>query len=521
MSSPSKSTKKAPIFPVGVAGKRELRKALKNASGVEVIKKFQQSHTLHAMMALAFETQPRYKIKTRSKEKETIESLDTDSVMEFLSHLGVTSYDVHKRISDTLLKQLEDEIRKTTNDDQPLFELLMDAWVYAVALPELRPIIWAILRQLGEKTPPVVLKALAERDEKEGSLKHEEIYRPLPALLKKLVWEADWSDRIPLEPDEEPAAYLKMVSTTILYETMYPCVQQYCSNKLLVDSANFPFVTSSRDRRFATTHRRALTSTATSQSAPGAASLVRGANASNNSDQPTSGKAIAQLRLYLTDSSGSKSVYRPQLLYALLSILIGEHGNQKQTFLGGSAFLHCTLVSDILLSAGGPLPKTYHHVHSLARSLDECVQEGNITDENIVKIQNLVKHIFQPDAAADEKTEAPKKKEAESAEDSLTNAAKRQLNRIVTEGISAMKETDPQSLFLNPVTDAIAPGYSRIIKKPMCISMMEEKVFNGTYTSVDEWEQDVKLMYKNCIGTLPRTHLLLYPCPFSHSVDIE
>lgn len=496
MSSPA--AKKAPVFPVGVAGKRELRKALKNASGVEVIKRFQQKNSLHSMMALAFETQPRYKIKTRSKEKEAVESLDTDSVMEFLSHLGVTHYEVHKRISDSLLKQLEDEIRKTTNDDQPLFDLLIESWGYAVSLPELRPIIWAILRQLGEKTPPVVLKALAERDEKEGGLKHEEIYRPLPALLKKLVWEADWSDRIPLEPEGDPAEHLKLVSNTILYETMYPCVQQYCSNKLLVDSANIPFVSSLRDRKVVTTHRRALTSAATSQSVAGAASLMRGANTSNKSDQPTSGKAVAQLRLHLTDSSGSKSVYRPQLLYALLSILIGEHGNRTQTFLGGADYLHCTLVSDILLSAGGPLPKTYHHVHSLARCLDDCVQEGNVTDENIIKIQKLIRHIFQPDADLDETP--VKKKEVETAEDSLTNAAKRQLNRIVTEGISAMKETDPQSLFLNPVTDAIAPGYSRIIKKPMCIAMMEAKVAGNEYNNVEDWEQDVKLMYKNCIG---------------------
>ena len=160
----------------------------------------------------------------------------------------------------------------------------------------------------------------------------------------------------------------------------------------------------------------------------------------------------------------------------------------------------CTLVSDILLSAGGPLPKSYHHVHSLARSLDECVQEGNMTDEAIIKIQNIIRHIFQPDIAGDSDANTPtKKKEAETIEDSLKHATKRQLNRIVTDGISVMKEADPQSLFLNPVTDKIAPGYSKVIKKPMCISMMEEKVTKSEYSSVEDWEQDVKLMFKNCI----------------------
>jgi hypothetical protein len=60
-------------------------------------------------------------------------------------------------------------------------------------------------------------------------------------------------------------------------------------------------------------------------------------------------------------------------------------------------------------------------------------------------------------------------------------------------------DADPQSLFLNPVTDAIAPGYSRVITKPMCIVTMEQKVARNEYTSISNWEQDVKLMYKNCI----------------------
>ena len=469
--------------------------------GVEVIKKFQQDHSLHSMMAAAFDTQPRYKASatTRSKGKETVESLDTDSVLEFLSHLNVSHHQVHQRIADTLLKQLEDEIRKTT-DDKPLLDLLADVWGYTVKLKQaqLRPIIWTILRKLGEKTPLAVLQALAERDA-DGSLKNEAIYSPLPPLLHKLVWEADWTERIAHEVDMEPKAYLEKVSETILFQTMNPCIVQYCTNKLLVQSANLPFVGSTRDRKIMTTQRRALSAASAAQSVPGAASLIRGKNAqSTKTEEATSGSAIAQLRNFLT-STGSKSVYRPQLLYALMSILIGKHGSQNETFLGGADFLQCTLVSDILLSAGGPLPKSYHHVHSLARSLDECVQEGNISDEAIIKIQNIIRHIFQPDSVAGEAETPTKKKEAESIEDSLTNATKRQLNRIVTDGISVMKQADPQSLFLNPVTDKIAPNYSKVIKKPMCISMMEEKVARSEYKSVEDWEQDVKLMFKNCI----------------------
>lgn len=454
------------------------------------------------MMASAFDTQPRYNAsaQTRSKNKETVETLDTDSVLEFLSHLGVSHHKVHQRISDSLLKQLEDEVRKTT-DDKPLLDLLSDVWGYAVKLKQvqMRPIIWTILRKLGEKTPPAVLQALAERDA-EGGLKNEAIYNPLPPLLQKLVWEADWMERVSQDFDMEPAVYLEKVSETILFKTMHPSVTRYCTNKQLVQSANRTFVNSTRDRKVPTSSRRALTAGTAAATVPGTSSLIRGkAVPSTKTDQATSGKAITEIRDFLTDSSGNKSVYRPQLLYALLSILVVQHGSKKETFMGGADFLQCTLVSDILLSSGGPLPPAYQHVQTLARNLDECVEKGDITDEAIIRIQKIIRQIFQPDLVPDETETLDKTKAEETSGGDISGTMKRQLNRIVSDGISVMKQADPQSLFLNPVTDKIAPNYSKYIKKPMCISMMEEKVANSAYNSVEDWEHDVKLMFKNCI----------------------
>ena len=183
--------------------------------------------------------------------------------------------------------------------------------------------------------------------------------------------------------------------------------------------------------------------------------------------------------------------------------------------------LHCTLVADILLAAGGPLPKAYQHVLSLARALDDVVMNGVVVESDLIKIQATLTLILQPGKSDDEDDDDENEKEGGSSNDGKAKSTasssptaasespqkkeakpstflKRQLNRIITAGLEAMKESDPQSLFLNPVTDAIAPGYSKVIKKPMCISTMEGKIERSDYNAIAEWEADTKLMFQNC-----------------------
>ena len=504
-------------FLVGNAGKRELRNILRSTTDpATTIQSFQQSHSLHTMMSKAFGTVPRHannnnkdNNKDNNNKQQVIESLDTDSVLQFLFHLGVSQYEVHKRVADALRTQLENEIRKAGTES--LLNLLRSCWQHSTTIPELRPVLWAVLKQLGDETPTQVLELLGERHEQnnnnEGNnnnnitstLKHAEMWHPLPPLLKRLVWEAEWDKRVANQDPEDPKEYLKLLQSTLFGQKLEPLLDAYRSESFLADSANRPFVASLRERRLVTTQRRALTTTTARQNNNNKKPSVVGSSSKDN-ELPTfaaASKAVSSLRKLL--SNGDSPAYRPKLLNAALSLLMAHHGTSHR-FVGGASHLYCTLATDILLS--GPLPKAYQPVLSLARALDEVVKAGVISDATIAQMQKSLREIYPVDTKDDDNDNDDKNKKKKNASGETDGAAalspevKDLLKRVVQAGLDAMKEADPQSLFLNPVTDELAPGYSKVIQKPMCIRQMEET----DYLSIQEWDRDVQLMFRNCLA---------------------
>jgi Bromodomain len=53
-------------------------------------------------------------------------------------------------------------------------------------------------------------------------------------------------------------------------------------------------------------------------------------------------------------------------------------------------------------------------------------------------------------------------------------------------------------MFAQPVTEEIAPNYFKIIKHPIDLSMIREKLSSAGYTSYLDFVVDVKLMFTNC-----------------------
>jgi hypothetical protein len=87
--------------------------------------------------------------------------------------------------------------------------------------------------------------------------------------------------------------------------------------------------------------------------------------------------------------------------------------------LGGSSYLHCTLVSDILLSYG-QLQKHYKYLQILAQVLDDSVRKGMISDQALAQIKGSLRAIFQP-ASLEKDVDKKKKKEEAKTETKVKN----------------------------------------------------------------------------------------------------
>lgn len=61
-----------------------------------------------------------------------------------------------------------------------------------------------------------------------------------------------------------------------------------------------------------------------------------------------------------------------------------------------------------------------------------------------------------------------------------------------------VKNHDDAWPFMDPVEEDIAPRYYSIIRRPMDLLKMEEKLDNGDYESFSDFRNDFKLIVNNC-----------------------
>lgn len=63
-----------------------------------------------------------------------------------------------------------------------------------------------------------------------------------------------------------------------------------------------------------------------------------------------------------------------------------------------------------------------------------------------------------------------------------------------------VKALDVSEVFTEPVDQNEVPDYGDIVKHPMDLQTMSEKIDDMKYLTVDDFEADFKLMISNCLA---------------------
>ena len=535
-------------FPCGTtAARKHVRLAFRNSTDARTtIVNFQRNNGLHAQFARAFGTVPVHEsiagvnddddegntttennngndnkdgvdCNKGGDEELVVEPFDPSPALDFLSHLDVSHHEVHVRVASALRSAIEDEIQRTPitgpGGNPALLELLKSAWQFR-DVPELRPILVCVLRRLGDRIPVLMLRRLGAKKADTLELKNADLVGQLGPHIQRLVWEADWDSA--RSESSSDAGRLTLDGSTILADLIRSSVNDYITDLTLIRAADHAFVGSVAERRYATNSRRSKDS---SESASSSVVEARSILASMKLT-----RAIAEPKNTVSDSTADecKSAVaissiketignRPTLLGAVLDMLVSSHASNGGSMLVGATNLTCSLVADILLSFG-QLPRSYEVLDILARLLDTAVQVGSISDTAISQIQGCLRTIFRPtrseqsDRTSDGGTKiklslkSVPKPPTSTFPDMVDDSEyqRKLIQKLVKNALISLRENDTQGLFLNPVTDEIAPGYYDIVENPMCIRTMEEKATNSIYTSIDECNKDAMLVISNC-----------------------
>lgn len=75
--------------------------------------------------------------------------------------------------------------------------------------------------------------------------------------------------------------------------------------------------------------------------------------------------------------------------------------------------------------------------------------------------------------------------EWKSEETNNPNENRQTLQQLLTHLLRALERRDPQQLFAWPVTDRIAPNYSRLIPKPMDFETIRRSIQSDLYPSLN------------------------------------
>ena len=67
------------------------------------------------------------------------------------------------------------------------------------------------------------------------------------------------------------------------------------------------------------------------------------------------------------------------------------------------------------------------------------------------------------------------------------------LEQLLNKLVDTLIENDVENEFFEEVTDDDVPGYSNLVKHPICLKTIQNKVRKNHYKTLDEFKKDVSI----------------------------
>lgn len=75
------------------------------------------------------------------------------------------------------------------------------------------------------------------------------------------------------------------------------------------------------------------------------------------------------------------------------------------------------------------------------------------------------------------------------------------LERLLHNLVDSLKKNDRDNMFFEEITDDDVPGYSNIVKQPICLKTIQYKVRKSDYMTLEEFKKDVSIFTDCYIST--------------------
>ena len=67
------------------------------------------------------------------------------------------------------------------------------------------------------------------------------------------------------------------------------------------------------------------------------------------------------------------------------------------------------------------------------------------------------------------------------------------LEQLLRNLVDSLKKNDRDDMFYKEVTDDDVPGYSSVVKRPICLKTIQNKVKKSHYMTLEEFKKDVSI----------------------------